>query len=54
MPTRPDEETPSHAQKRLQSFLDCVARLLAKRWLREQRQQEPPEIDDPDGSDEAQ
>jgi hypothetical protein len=27
-------------RKRLQPFLDCVAHLLAKRWLREQRQQE--------------
>jgi len=26
-----------HAQERLQSFLDCVAYLLARRWLRESR-----------------
>ena len=26
-------------EKRLNAFLDCVARLLARRWLREQRKQ---------------
>ncbi len=26
--------------KRVDAFLDCIARLLAKQWLRDQRQQE--------------
>lgn len=34
------EELPNAQKKRLQPFLDCVARLLAKRWLRNQRQDE--------------
>jgi len=34
-------EAPSpHEMKRLDAFLDCIAYLLAKRWLRDQRQQE--------------
>ena len=28
------------AERKLQPFLDCVAYLLAKRWLREQREQQ--------------
>lgn len=28
--------------KRVDAFLDCIARLLAKRWLRDQRRQEEP------------
>jgi hypothetical protein len=35
-----DEEFLRAAQKRAQPFLDCVAYLLAKSWLRDQRQQE--------------
>lgn len=35
-----DEESLRAAQKRVQPFLDCVAYLLAKRWLQDQRQQE--------------
>jgi hypothetical protein len=40
-----DEESPRASQKRVQPFLDCVAYLLAKRWLRDQRQQDekPPQ-----------
>ena len=40
-----DEESPQDSPKRVQSFLDCVAYLLAKRWLRDQRQQDekPPQ-----------
>lgn len=40
-----DEESLRAAQKRVQPFLDCVARLLANRWLRDQRQpeEEPPQ-----------
>jgi hypothetical protein len=34
-----DEESLRAANKRVQPFLDCVAYLLAKRWLRDQRQQ---------------
>ncbi|MCY2989449.1 MAG: hypothetical protein NTY19_16480 [Planctomycetota bacterium] len=39
------EEPLSDSPKRLQPFLDCLAYLLAKRWLRDQRQQEetPPQ-----------
>jgi hypothetical protein len=32
-----DEDFPRQAQTRLQAFLDCIAYLMAKRWLREQR-----------------
>jgi hypothetical protein len=40
-----DEESLQASQKRVQPFLDCVSYLLAKRWLRDQRQQEekPPQ-----------
>ena len=34
-----DEESPRATQKRVQPFLDCIAYLLAKRWLRDQREQ---------------
>jgi hypothetical protein len=44
MSQRPTEETPTQVQKRLNKFLDCVARLLAKRSLREQRQDEQREM----------
>lgn len=40
MKKRSDEEAASQAQTRLQLFLDCVARLLAKRWLHEWHQQD--------------
>lgn len=33
-----DKDTARRAQVRLASFLDEVARLMARRWLREQRQ----------------
>jgi hypothetical protein len=35
-----DDESPRTFRKRAEPFLDCVAHLLAKRWLRDQRQQE--------------
>jgi hypothetical protein len=40
-----DEEIQRANPKRVQPFLDCIAYLLAKRWLREQRQQDekPPQ-----------
>ncbi len=40
-----DNESPRAYQERVQPFLDCVAYLLAKRWLRDQRQHEerPPQ-----------
>lgn len=48
-----DTESSHSSQKRVQPFLDCIAFLLAKRWLRDQRQQdsekppqERPELDD--------
>lgn len=34
------EDSSRHDQKRVDAFLDCIAHLLAKRWLRDQRQQE--------------
>jgi hypothetical protein len=39
------EKPPPESHKRVQPFLDCVSYLLAKRWLRDQRQQttEPPQ-----------
>lgn len=37
MKNRVGDESARDAQRRLESFLDCVARLLAKRWLRESR-----------------
>jgi hypothetical protein len=41
LPTR----NPCAAQRRIQPFWDCVAYLLAKRWLQDQWQQEetPPQ-----------
>ncbi len=53
MPQIPDKEPSHSAQKRVQAFLECIAQLLAKRWLREQREQEkrqakPPETQDPE------
>ena len=35
-----DEPSPQASRKRVQPFLDCVAYLLAQRWLRDERQQE--------------
>jgi hypothetical protein len=40
MPKQTNEDSARRLQRRLQPFLDCVAHLLAKRWLRDQRQQE--------------
>ena len=40
MPQHPSEDSPCPDQKRVEAFLDCIAYLLAKRWLRDQRQQE--------------
>jgi hypothetical protein len=49
-----DEEAPPASQKRVQPFLDCVAYLLAKRWLRDQRQQEEkPLQESPERHDES-
>lgn len=50
----PVEDSAREARNRLQSFLDCVAYLLAKRCLREQRrgkkesqpQEQPPRGDE--------
>jgi hypothetical protein len=44
--TQKRREEPSPGEmKRVDGFLDCVARLLARRWLRDQRHQEegPPQ-----------
>ena len=40
MPKQTNEDSARQLQRRLQPFLDCVAHLLAKRWLHDQRQQE--------------
>ena len=40
MHQHPSEDSLCPDQKRVEAFLDCVAYLLAKRWLRDQRQQE--------------
>ena len=39
MTERPKEEPLPDSQKRVQPFLDCISYLLARRWLRDQRQQ---------------
>ena len=45
-----DEANLTQAQKRLQAFLDCLARLLARRWLQDQhRSGEKPQEDRPSG-----
>jgi len=36
----PDKDSSRRDQERVEGFLDCVARLLAKRWLRDQRRQQ--------------
>ena len=49
-----DKPFPDASQRRIQPFLDCVAYLLAKRWLREQRQQEEKPLQDkPEPHDET-
>jgi hypothetical protein len=45
MPTHTDDDSARDSQKRLDRFLDCLACLLAKRWLREQQQEADP-VDD--------
>jgi hypothetical protein len=40
MPQNPSEDSSHRDRKRVEAFLDCIAYLLAKRWLRDQRQQE--------------
>ena len=45
MSDNPNPEPSQNAERRLEPFMDCLAFLLAKRWLREQRQSEekPPQ-----------
>jgi hypothetical protein len=40
MPQHRSEDSSHHDQKRVEAFLDCIAYLMAKRWLRDQRQHE--------------
>jgi hypothetical protein len=40
MQHHPDEGSLRDAQKRLDAFLDCIAYLLARRWLQDQRHAE--------------
>ena len=40
MSQQPGENPSPRQMKRVDAFFDCIARLLAKRWLRDQRQQE--------------
>ena len=44
MPDVPDLESNRPKPAALQQFFDCVARALAKRWLRDQRTQTRPQI----------
>ena len=37
---KPNPKPYQNTEKRIEPFLDCLAFLLAKRWLREQRQSE--------------
>ena len=46
---KPDPKLPPGTERRVEPFLDCLAFLLAKRWLREQRQsEEKPSQDQPE------
>jgi hypothetical protein len=48
-PERGHEQAGEAAQKRVGPFLDCVAYVLAKRWLRDQRhEQDKPLQEGPD------
>jgi hypothetical protein len=47
----PAEEAPPASQKRVQPFLDCVAYQLAKRWLRDQQQENSPQKKSGDHAD---
>ncbi len=40
MSRNPSDQLTPEEVKRLDSFIDCVAHLLAKRWLRDQRAEE--------------
>jgi len=42
----PDKNFDHDAQQRLEALLDCIAYLLAKRWLRDQYQQEATPLHD--------
>ena len=55
MPSRLPSESPAKVRQRVEHFFDVVARLLAKRWLREQRTENQPdsEQDDDGGADPA-
>ena len=48
-----DDELSRNDEKRLQKFLDCFAYLLAKRWIRDQQQEERQSSSDPKADDAA-
>lgn len=50
MPEHPPEQSVRGTPKRIQAFLDCLASLLAKRWLRDQRRHEQETPQDERGS----
>ena len=37
---RSGKELPRQTEKRVKAFWDCVAHLMAKRWLREQQEED--------------
>ena len=40
MPKKPNGQNRFDPQARLQAFIDCVARILARQWLHDQRHNE--------------
>jgi len=45
----PTPKSSTNTERRIEPFMDCLAFLLAKRWLREQRQsEEKPPQDQPE------
>ena len=47
----PKSSLTAQEQQRLTPFLDCIAYLMAKRWLRDQRQAEASPQDNPEHHD---
>ena len=47
MTTEKDARLAREAQRRLDAFFDCLARLMAKRWLSEQQEEPDSEVQIP-------
>lgn len=47
MTNEKDARVARDAEKRLDAFLDCLARLMAKKWLREQQDEPDREVEPP-------